>query len=135
MSARAARLIQVLALADRYLRSAAAKNDRARARELTTPINGPRGIAKDIQHNNGVADDSHEDASTPARRDILPSDVFNPTPNATGVLNLAQTGKDLSKALKQVEHDQGYDAVSNLSQYLIRTDGGGSGSPAGKKLS
>ncbi len=134
MNPRAGRLARVLVLADRYLRLAAARGDRERARELTTPINAPRGIAKDIQNNNGVADDSHEDASTPGRKDILPSDVFNPSPNATGVLNLAQTGKDLSQAIKQTEHDKGHDSVSNLSQYLIRTDGGGSGSPAGKKL-
>ncbi len=128
MSARA------LVLADRFLRAAAARDDRARARELTTPINGPRGIAKDIQNDHGRTDDSHEDSQAPARKDIQPSDLFNPSPNDTGVLNFAETGKDLSKAIKQDKNDQGYDSVSNLSQYLIRTDGGGSGSPAGKKL-
>jgi hypothetical protein len=37
-----------------------------------------------------------------------------------GVLNLAETGKDLSRALdRQVPKDKGYDEVSNLSQYLL----------------
>ena len=104
-----------LAFAYRYF---LAKSERERAKELTKPR----------------TDDSHEDASSPERTDVRPKDVFNPSPNNTGVLNFAETGKDLSKAVKQVEKDQGYDSVSNLSQYLIRTDGGGSVSPAGKKL-
>jgi hypothetical protein len=51
------------------------------------------------------------------------------------VRNLAETGKDLdTKTQKQIQHDKGYDVVNNLSQYLIRTDGGGSGGPEGKHV-
>jgi hypothetical protein len=107
---------------------------RSKARKMTTPINPPRGIDRSIVRENGEAVAAVDEAVDPHSRDITPKDVFNPTPNNTSVLNLAQTGKDLSKALdKQVPKDKGHDSVSNLSQYLIRTEGGGSGSPAGKK--
>ena len=60
------------------------------------------------------------------RRDIQPSDVFNLTPNLAGVLNYYETGKDLQHAIDtKVPKDKGYDTVYNLSQFLIRTQGGG----------
>lgn len=74
----------------------------------------------------------HDETLSPNRKDIRPKDVFNLTPNNAGVLNLAQTGKDLQNALqKKVPRDKGYDTVYNLSQFLIRTEGGGSSNPAG----
>jgi hypothetical protein len=51
-----------------------------------------------------------------------------------GVRNFAETGKDLQKALdRQIPKDKGYDTVRNLSQYLIRTQGGGGTKPEGKE--
>jgi hypothetical protein len=102
----------------------------------THPINKPRGIKKDIvdEHGRTVEHGFEDIAPRPGPRDIRPEDVFAGTPDQMGVRNFAETGKDLSRALeKQVPKDQGYDSVSNLSQYLIRTEGGGSGSPAGKQ--
>ena len=77
-------------------------------------------------------EDHFEETTKPERKDIRPEDVFAGTPAQMGVRNLAETGNDLQKALdKQIPRDKGYDAVSNLSQYLIRTEGGGSAKPAG----
>jgi len=74
------------------------------------------------------------DDPTINHRDIQPSDVFNLTPNLGGVLNFYETGKDLQQAIdKKVPRDKGYDTVYNLSQFLIRTEGGGDGNPAGKR--
>jgi hypothetical protein len=48
--------------------------------------------------------------------------VFFVKPDQVGVRNLAETGKDLSKAInKQIPKDNGYGSVSNLSQYLVDT--------------
>lgn len=99
----------------------------------TTPVNKPKGIGRDVTKDYGVSKDDG-DAVEADRRDIRPEDVFNVTPDQTGVLNLAQTGKDLSKAIhSQIPKDKGYDVVRNLSQYLIRTDGNGAkGTAEGK---
>ena len=102
-------------------------------RHLT--INKPKGIDPDIvaEHARGV--DHREDQLKPDRRDIRPEDVFAGTPDQMGVRNFAETGRDLQKALdKQIPKDKGFDTVYNLSQYLIRTDGGGDTKPVGKKL-
>lgn len=108
---------------------------RQKAKKNTTPINKPKGIDKDITKENGASKTKGEDVVKPQSKDITPKDVFNPSPNNTSVLNLAQTGKDLDKVLtKQVPKDKGYDVVRNLSQYLIRTEGnGGEGTQEGKK--
>lgn len=108
---------------------------RQKARKNTTPINKPKGIDRDIVRENGASKTKGEDVVKPQSKDITPKDVFTPTPNNTGVLNLVQTGKDLSKALAtQVPKDKGYDVVKNLSQYLIRTEGNGEeGTQEGKK--
>lgn len=106
---------------------------RSEAKKLTHPINRPKGIAQDIvsEHARGV--NHREDTVGPDRRDIRPEDVFAGTPNQMGVRNFAETGQDLQKALSnQVPKDKGYDTVSNLSQYLIRTEGGGGTPPVGK---
>lgn len=107
---------------------------RQQAKNNATPINKPKGIDKVVVKENGAQVAAGEDTITPQKRDIQPKDVFPPTPNNTGVYSLAETGKDLSKAIKQVKKDKGHDVVYNLSQYLIRTDGnGGAGTEEGKK--
>jgi len=91
------------------------------ARKRTQPINNPRGINRQIIKENGESREEGEDVTRPHYRDIRPKDVFSPTPAVMGVLNLAETGKDLSRALdQQVPKDKGYDEVSNLSQYLLK---------------
>jgi len=117
---------------DRFLQAAGARQEAVR---LTHPINKPRGIDPDIveEHARGV--EHRDDQLKPGRKDIRPEDVFAGTPDQMGVRNLAETGRDLQNALdKQIPKDKGYDTVYNLSQYLIRTDGGGDTKPVGKKL-
>ncbi len=125
----------VASLAQRYVEAAASDNKpRQRAHDLTQPINKPRGIDRDIVKENGVPDPPIQESATPARRDIQPQDVFAPSPKNTGVLNLALTGEDLSHAIdKTIPKDKGYETVSNLSQYLIETEGGGEGGPVKRK--
>jgi len=127
----------VLRVAARFQRQAdQPPGAKQRARKLTQPINKPKGIDRHIVKDHGglmggVPEEERIDAD---RRDITPKDVFTPTPDHTGVLNLAETGKDLQHALdKQVPKDKGYDNVRQLSQYLIRTEGGSGDGPQGKK--
>ena len=106
-----------------------------RARELTRPINKPKGIDRDVANGNAALMGGNSEEVDPDRRDIQPKDVFTPTPDNMGVLNLAQTGHGLEKAIeKQIPKDKGYDNVRNLSQYLLRTDCGSGEGPEGKKL-
>jgi len=107
---------------------------RSNARRLALPINQPKGISKEIARTNGeTMDDGNSETIIPHKRDILPKDVFNPSPNSTGVRNFAETGKDLQKAIDtQVPRDKGYATVKNLSQYLIETGGGGGTKPQGR---
>lgn len=124
-------------VAARYLKKLADQppGQRRRVRQLTQPINKPRGVSRQVVREFGTTKDKGEETTKPDRRDIQPKDVFTPSPKDVGVLNLVDTGKDLSKALdKQVPKDKGYDTVSNLSQYLIRTEGGGEGGPEGRPL-
>lgn len=107
---------------------------RALTRSLAQPINKPRGIDRDIVKDNAEVAREGEEIVEPHRRDIQPKDVFTATPKNTGVLNLVQTGKDLSRAIeKQIPKDKGFQTVNHLSQYLIWTHGGGGGGPEGKK--
>jgi hypothetical protein len=120
-------------LAARALAAAVARQE---AQRRTHPVNKPRGIDPDIvaEHARGV-EDRRKDTVSPGRRDVRPEDVFAGTPDQMGVRNLAETGKDLSKVIRnQIPKDKGYDAVRNLSQYLIQTEGGGGADPAGRKL-
>jgi hypothetical protein len=120
----------------RYLQRLADQPAGARqeARKNTQPINKPKGIERSIQKENGESKTKGEDIMKSDKRDIQPKDVFPSLPKNTAVRNFAETGKDLSKALdRQVPKDKGYETVYNLSQYLIRTDGGGEGGPKGKK--
>lgn len=113
-----------------------APDARQKAKHNAIPINKPKGIDRGVVKDNGLTKVKGEDVVKPERRDIQPKDVFAPTPNNTGVLSLAQSGKDLSKALsKQVPKDKGHDVVYNLSQYLIRTEGNGEeGTEEGKNV-
>jgi len=118
----------------RFLQAAQPPKARQEAVKRTHPINKPKGIDKAVVKEQGKDISTLDEAATPHRRDIRPEDVFPGTPNNMGVLSLAQTGKDLGKVLdKQVPKDKGYDTVSQLSQYLIRTEGGGGTKPVGKK--
>lgn len=123
-----------LRVAARFQRMADnAPGARQEAKKLTHPINKPRGIDPDIvaEHGRSV-ENGFEHGTKPQRRDIRPEDVFAGTPAQMGVRNLAETGKDLQKAIdKQIPKDKGHDTVRNLSQYLIRTDGGGGSEPVG----
>jgi hypothetical protein len=122
-----------LRVAARFQRRLAdqAPGGRQHAKRLTKPVNAPKGISKEIVKENGEYMMDHPIIN---RRDIQPADVFNLTPNNAGVLNYVETGKDLQHAIdKGVPRDKGYDTVYNLSQFLIRTQGGGDGKPAGKK--
>ena len=117
-------------------RALAAAGARQEAKRRTHPVNKPKGIDPDIvaEHARGV-EDRRDDTVSPARKDVRPEDVFAGTPDQMGVRNLAETGKDLSKVIRnQIPKDKGYDAVRNLSQYLIQTEGGGGADPAGRKL-
>lgn len=118
----------------RWLQADQASGARGKTKKLTQPINPPRGIAPKVRKQQGEQpDEGHEEVTKENRRDIKPKDVFSPTPNHNSVVNLVETGNDLSKPLnKQVPKDKGYDAASNLSQYLIRTEGGGGAKPAGE---
>lgn len=107
---------------------------RKHVKDLTNIINKPRGIDRSITKDYAKSKDTGEGITQPAPTDIRPQDVFNPEPGNTGVRNFAETGKDLAKPLdKQVPKDKGYETVKNLSQYLIRTEGGGEGGPEGKQ--
>jgi len=109
--------------------------ERKRDQDLTKPINKPRGIEKTIvdEHARGV--EIRDDTVKPDKRDIRPEDVFHGTPRQMNVRNLAENGKEFDeKSQKQVKKDKGYDTVKNLSQYLIRTEGGGDTDPAGKNV-
>lgn len=119
----------------RFLQADQPAGARNKAVRHTHPINKPKGIDPDIveEHARGV--EHRDDQLKPDRRDIRPEDVFAGTPDQMGVRNFAETGHDLQKAIdKQIPKDKGHGTVYNLSQYLIRTDGGGDTPPAGKKL-
>jgi hypothetical protein len=120
-----------LRVAARFMRAEQQPGMRKNVQELVSPINKPRGIDRGIVRDHGqLMEEGIDDTVKPNRRDIRPEDAFAGTPNQMGVLNLAETGKDLSKVLRtQIQKDKGYDVVRNLSQYLIRTEGGGGADP------
>jgi hypothetical protein len=104
---------------------------RSRDNRLTKPINSPKSIGRQVVKDQArTEDDGHDETISPDRRDIQPKDVFTPKPRNMNVLNFVQTGKDQDYASRhQIPNDKGYDTVKNLSQYLVRTEGGG-GTPA-----
>ena len=105
---------------------------RKRVQDMTNPINPPKGVSMDVRREVGQVRTEGDDVTKSDRKDIQPKDVFYPTRGNVGVQNLVETGKGFSE--KQVENNKGFDTVKNLSQYLIRTEGGGEGGPEGKKL-
>jgi len=114
---------------------------RKEIRDLVKPINKPKGISRETVKEYVSTSDDREDSVSPDRRDIRPEDVFQPLPRNMNVLDYARKGwpgdsedyKDMDSALrKQVPKDKGWDTVKNLSQYLVRTDGGGGTDPVGK---
>lgn len=100
----------------------AAENRRKNVRELTHPINKPKGVDPAIVREEGKQDLSREESIKPKRTDIRPEDVFPGNPKWVAVQSLVSKPKGMEKAIeKQIPKDKGYDAVSNLSQYLIET--------------
>lgn len=125
-----------LRIAARFQREAdGAPQGRQEAKKHTHPINKPKGIDTGIVAEHGRSVETRfEESPGYGRRDIRPEDVFAGTPNQMGVRNFAETGRDLQRALdKQIPKDKGYETVSNLSQYLIETEGGGGTKPVGQK--
>jgi len=105
---------------------------RKEVKDLTHPINKPKGIDKGIVREHGKTEMVTEEAIKPQRTDIRPEDVFPGTPRQVAVRSLYETGEDQQKAIqKQIPRDKGYDTVRNLSQYLISTEGGGGTKPVG----
>ena len=119
--------ILTLRVAARFLKADQPPGMRKDVKDLVKPLNNPKGISRGVLKEYGQEMNSdHEDTIDPDRRDLRPKDVFFPKPDQTGVLNLAETGKDLSNAIEnQIPKDKGYATVRNLSQYLIETGGGG----------
>lgn len=109
-----------------------AENRRKDVRELTHPINRPKGVDPSVVREQGKQDLSLEESIAPKRTDIQPADVFPGNPKWVAVQSLVTKPKGMEKAIeKQIPKDKGYDAVSNLSQYLIETAGGGGAKPVG----
>lgn len=124
----------ILRVAARFMQADQPAGQRRKDKAMVTPINRPKGIDRALVKDHGsLMEEGHDDTVDPHRRDIRPQDVFSPKPNQIGVLNLAQTGKDLAQAIKtQIPKDKGYATVRNLSQYLIETGGGGGTKPMGQ---
>ncbi len=105
---------------------------RKRVRDLTNPINAPKGLDMGLRREQGEMVAEGDEVVESDRKDITPKDVYYPSRNSQGVQNLVETGRGFTQ--KQVEKDKGFETVKNLSQYLIRTEGGGEGGPKGKNL-
>lgn len=109
-----------------------APGQRKRVRDLTKPINPPKGLDKDLRREQGMTMAEGEDNIKPDRKDIAVKDIYSPNRNSQGVQNLVETGQGFTQ--KQVQKDKGFENVKNLSQYLIRTEGGSGDGPEGKNL-
>ncbi len=120
-----------LRVAARFMVAEQQPGMRKEVKNLTEPVNRLKGIDRQLAREHGQLMDSGMDETIkPQRKDIRPEDVFHPKPNQIGVLNLVETGHDLSKTIRnQIPKDKGYDTVKNLSQYLITTEGGGGTKP------
>lgn len=113
------------------------------AKKLVKPINSPKGISREtVREYVKTEDDGNDETIKPNRRDIQPVDVFQPKPRHMNVLDYARKGwpgtdsdySDMDHALRnQIHNDKGWDTVKNLSQYLVRTEGGGGTKPVGNK--
>lgn len=110
---------------------------------MTNPINPARGIAPGtVKEHVRTEGETFDEQIDPHTRDILPEDVFTAKPRNMNVLDYVRKGwpgnsatyQDMEHATRvQVREDKGYDAVSNLSQYLVRTEGGGGAGAVGVK--
>lgn len=126
----------VLKVAARFQRQAdqpeGAREDAARA---FRPINGPKGISHEtVETYVRTEDDYNRETIDPKTTDIQPKDVFQPKPRNMNVLDYVNKGwpgtsadySDMQHAIKdEIPHDKGHATVRNLSQYLVRTQGGG----------
>jgi len=117
----------ILRVAARFLHADQPPGQRRRDKSLVKPVNPPKGIDRSIAKEHGQPmEDAHDEVVSPDRRDLRPIDLFVPKPDQVSVRNLAETGRDLARAIqKQIPKDKGYATVRNLSQYLIETEGGG----------
>ncbi len=109
---------------------------------LTSPINPARGISPKTVKEHVRTEETIAEQVDPHHQDITPEDVFTPKPRNMNVLDYVRKGwpgnsstyQDMEHATRvQVREDKGYDAVSNLSQYLVRTEGGGGAKAVGVK--
>jgi predicted transcriptional regulator len=99
----------------------ASASPRTKAKESLRPVNKLKGVGRET-----ISDYAKSEEEPKSRKDIRPQDVFFPKPDQVSVLNLAQTGKDMQKAIEsQIPRDKGYATVNQLSQFLIETKGGG----------
>lgn len=107
---------------------------RKHVRDMVRPINKPKGVGRKTIEDEGKSKSKGDGITKPDKDDVTPRDVFYPPlPKNVGVREFAETGKDLSDAVdRQIQKDKGHETVDNLSQYLIRTEGGGEGGPEGK---
>jgi hypothetical protein len=128
-------------VAARFQRADQPAGARKDVRDLVKPINTPKGMSRETLKDY-ITTDERPDSVTPDRRDVLPKDVFQPKVKNMNVLDLARKGwpgenddyKDMDRALRvQIPKDKGYDTVSNLSQYLVETGGGGGTKAVGRK--
>ena len=112
---------------------------RQEAKNNVTPINKPKGIAPATVKEQVVTEKVD---GPPKHTDVRPQDVFSPKPTNMGVLDYVRSGwpgtsddyEDMDDALrKKVPKDKGFATVKNLSQYLVRTDGGGDTKSVGKR--
>ena len=117
-------------------------SSKGEASRLTKPINPPRGISHSTVQEHVRTEPVEGGQAKPDRHDIEPKDVFTPKPKNMNVLDYVRKGwpgnaatyQDMSVATRvQVRHDKGYESVSNLSQYLLRTEGGGGTKAVGVK--
>jgi len=124
-------------VAARFLYGDQPPGAREEARDLTTPINKPRGISREVIKEHGETKKG-PDVTKPKRDDLRPKDVFSPKPKNMAVYNYVSEGwpgvsddyRGMERAIdKQIPKDKGYKTVSNLSQYLVETEGGGGTPP------
>lgn len=129
----------VLRVAARFLRADQPPGARQDATKALRPINKPKGIGHEtVKEYVRTEDDYNDETIDPKRTDIQPKDVFVPKPRNMNVLDYVNKGwpgsandyTDMMHAIQhQIPNDRGHETVYNLSQYLIRTQGGG-GTPS-----
>jgi hypothetical protein len=136
--------VLTLRIAARFQKRAGQSADaKGEAYRLTKPINPPRGISPStVSEHVRTEVDIVDHQIEPDHRDILPEDVFTAKPKNMNVLDYVRKGwpgnsstyQDMAHATRaEVREDKGYDAVSNLSQYLVHTQGGGGAFAVGEE--